>query len=149
MPDPVIDPTPVGPAPDAPTPAPAPAPAGSTLAQIIAAAIGLLIPGAAPWISIVTNMLTGFMGCLPSPTPAAARQNASDHYHNGGYDRGTILIAQKHAMRAARKAGSPITKEDAHTAAIQTLDGIRTADDPTLAAAIAQPEIQAAMAAAG
>lgn len=146
MPDPVIDPTPVAPATDVPTPAPAPS--GMSLAEIIAAAIGLLIPGAAPWIAIIGKLLPMFAGCMPSPTPAEARQNVLDHYHNGGYDRGTVLIAQKHARRAAKKAGNPITKDDAHIVAIQTLDGIRTADDATLTAAISQPEIKAAMAAA-
>ena len=138
MPDPVIDPTPVPPGP-APNPNPGPIPPIGDLFQAAADVAAPAFPvGFDPTIiiTIIQALVAIFSGCMKPPTPNAARQHVLDAYHNGNYDNGTIRISTHQAMRAAKRAKTRISKEEARATAIATLDQIRLSDDGTIQAAM-------------
>lgn len=86
--------------------------------------------------TIITQIITALVGifqnCMKPPTPAAARQHVQDAYLNGNYDAGTLRIATHQALRAARKAGTRISNEEARAVATASLDQIRNADDASI-----------------
>lgn len=87
-------------------------------------------------VTIITALLGIFKGCMQPASPAEARRQVTDGYHNGGYDHGTVRVAKHQAKRAARHAKTRISDDEANSIAVSTLDRIRLGSDEDIQEAL-------------